>query len=130
MINAHKIPIGEGLITSLDLSEYWGQRNATIRVATRGGYRDYAVKVAVKDVLGVILEQGLATWDSGSGCWTYLTSADVPLGEIWILTATAGNPQAQTTREAVCVPVTVRFETEFKSNALARASDLGRWKNN
>ena len=106
------------------------QSGATLRVTTRDGHHDFGVRVSVKDVLGVILEEGLATWDSATGCWTYLTTADVPLGEIWILSVTAANPQAQTTREAVCVPVTVRWDTEFKTTALDRASGLGRWKNN
>jgi len=129
-MNKNQIPVGQGLISSLDLSEYWGQSGATLRTTTRGGHRDYAVRIAVKDVLGVILEEGLAIWDSATGCWCYVTVADVPLGEIWIVTATAANPQMRTSREAVCVPVTAHWETEFNTKALTQASGLGRWKNN
>ena len=124
------ILLGGGLITSLDLSNYWGQAGATIQIATRNGHHDYGVKVKVKDVLGVLIEEGLATWDSATGQWCYITLAEVPLGEIWILTATAGNPEERTTREGICVPHGIHWVTEFKTNALVQASGLGRWKNN
>jgi hypothetical protein len=38
-----------GLITNLDLSDYWGRSDKTIRIATRGGQGDFGVRVAIKD---------------------------------------------------------------------------------
>src|ERR1041384_6096611 len=43
-------------------------------------------------------------------------------GQIWILTATAANPQEQTTREAICVPLALRWSTEFKTAPWAPAA--------
>ena len=62
MISEKQAIAGQGLITNLDLSEYWGRSGATIRIATRGGRRDFGVRVTIKDILGALVEEGLATW--------------------------------------------------------------------
>ena len=115
MINQKQMLAGTGLITDLDLADYWGRSGKTIHISTRRGPADFGVRIRIKDLLGALIEEGLATWDEPSGDWCYQTTADVPLGEIWILTATAANPQEQTTREAICVPLTLRWATKFKT---------------
>jgi hypothetical protein len=122
--------VSPGLITNLDLSEYWGRSGSIIRIATRTGHRDFPVRVSIKDILGVLIEQGVAAWHEPSAKWRYKTKAQVPPGEIWILTVTAANPQEQTTREAICVPLTLRWPTEFKTAPWAHAAGLGRWLDN
>ena len=59
MTAKNQVLISPGLITNLDLREYWGRSGSLIRIATRTGHRDFPARVAIKDVLGLILEQGL-----------------------------------------------------------------------
>ena len=47
-----------------------------------------------------------------------------------ILTATAANSQEQTIRQAIYVPLTLRWASEFKTAPWAHAVGLGRWRNN
>ena len=120
--------INQGLISTLDLNGYTGQRGQIIRLKPHGDHRTQQVRVVLRDVLGVAFEEGFAIWDDTAGTWAYLTTTQAPPDEIILVTAFTSNPTDPSVREAAWIHVDLRrpinFETEEK------AADLGRWKDN
>ena len=83
------LPLGQGLITALDLAGYNGRSGYTIKITTRGDHQEQKVRVVIRDLLGCAIEDGFAKWDETTATWCYLTTANVLLDEILLVTAMA-----------------------------------------
>src|SRR5689334_21612179 len=81
------LQLSQGLIANLDLAGYTGHSGYTIRITSRGDHHDHRVRVVIRDLLGIAIEDGFANWDETSASWGYLTTADVLFDEILLITA-------------------------------------------
>src|SRR4051794_20030434 len=103
-----------GLITHLDLADYWGRSGKKSPSPPAAG-TSISRSESRSKISWAVSSRRCRKLERTERQMVHHTTADVPPGEIWILTATAANLQEQTRREAVCVPPALRWPTEFKT---------------
>jgi hypothetical protein len=119
-------PNDEHLITEIDLEDWTGDAGELMRLSTRGDPKTQSVSIAIRDVLGLTLEKGLAAYQELTRTWCYMTTTATGRDRLVMIYATAVDSNEWHTVIVTFIPPGVCLANDFLSAHWAQAAGFGR----
>jgi hypothetical protein len=91
-------------LRDIDVSGYTGKAGEIIRMEAVDDFEVASITVVIADINGVVLEQGVAARDSKDARparWLYVTTAELPAGELAIVHVSASDHPGNCTTKTV-----------------------------